>query len=180
MTAPVLSGQTRQVKTTRERARRERAQELLDAIPPELLLVRDDAVRYERNGPVYATDGKVGLLKRVVVDDRVGEVVEIVIQTLDGGRDVVMPLDLVDRSAGSALFLAINYVQFADRAANGQVFEKSKFAKVDVKGLLKKRKDDGTASPRRSVSNAGEDFVETPASSKLDRLNRRFESAAAD
>lgn len=180
MTAPVLSGQTRQVKTTRERARRERAQELLDAIPPELLLIRDDSVRYERNGPVYATDGKVGLLKRVVVDERIGEVVELVIQTIDGGQDVILPLDLVDRSAGSALFLSINHVQFSDRAANGQMFEKSKFAKVDIKGLLKKRKADGSASPRRTVSNAGEHFIETPATSKLDRLNRRFESTAAD
>lgn len=180
MTAPVLSGQTRQVKTTRERARKERAQELLDAIPPELLLIRDDAVRYERNGPVYATDGKVGVLKRVVVDDRMGEVVELVIQTIDGDRLVILPLDVVDRSAGSALFLSVNHVQFADRAANSPMFEKSKFARVDLKGLLKKRKNGEGLSPRRSVANAGEHFVETPATSKLDRLQRRFEASPAD
>ena len=93
MTAPVLSGQTRQVKTSRERAKKQREQELLDAIPPELLLVRDNAIRYERNGPIYATDGKVGLLKRVVIDETAGEVVELIAETLDSGRLVVLPLD---------------------------------------------------------------------------------------
>lgn len=137
-------------------------------------------MRYERNGPVYATDGKVGLLKRVIVDERASEVVELVIQTLDGERLVVLPLDLVDRSAGSALFLSVNHVQFADRAANSTSFEKSKFAKVDLKGLLKKRKGDGESSPRRSVADAGEHFVATPAASKLDRLQRRRESTPGD
>ena len=180
MTAPVLSGQTRQVKTTRERAKKQREQELLDAIPPELLLVRDNAIRYERNGPIYATDGKVGLLKRVVVDETIGEVVELVVQTLDSERLVLLPLDLVDRSAGSALFLSVNHVQFADRAVNGPGFEQSKFAKVDLKNFLKKRKRDGGMSARRSIANAGEHFVETPAASPLDRLQRRFESTRAD
>ncbi len=180
MTAPVLSGQTRQVKTTRERAKKQREQELLDAIPPELLLVRDNAIRYERNGPIYATDGKVGLLKRVVIDENAREVVELVAETLDSGRLVVLPLDLIDRSAGSALFLSINHVQFADRAVNGPGFDQSKFAKVDLKGFLKKRKTVNAATGRRTIANGGENFIETPAGSPLDRLQRRFESSGAD
>jgi hypothetical protein len=179
MTAPVLSGQTRQVKTTRERVKKLREQELLDAIPPELLLVRDNAIRYERNGPIYATDGKVAVLKRVVINESIGEVVELVVQTLDSERWVLLPIDLVDRSAGSALFLSVNHVQFADRAINGSGFEKSKFAKVDIKGFLKKRKRDGGTSVRRSIANAGEDFVETPAESPLDRLQHRFDATRA-
>ncbi len=153
---------------------------MLDAIPPELLMVRDSAIRYERNGPIYATDGKVGQLKRVVVDERIGEVVEIVVQTLDSERLVLLPLDLVDRSAGSALFLSVNHVQFADRAANGPGFDKSKFAKVDIKGFLKKRSRDGGTTAKRSIASAGEHFVETPAASPLDRLQRRYESSRAD
>ena len=180
MTAPVLSGQTRQVKTSRERAKKQREQELLDAIPPELLLVRDNAIRYERNGPIYATDGKVGLLKRVVIDETAGEVVELIAETLDSGRLVVLPLDLIDRSAGSALFLSINHVQFADRAVNGPGFDQSKFAKVDFKGFLKKRKSATATTGRRSIANGGENFIETPAASPLDRLQRRFESSSAD
>jgi len=180
VTAPVLSGQTRQVKTNRERAKKQREQELLDAIPPELLLIRDNAVRYERNGPVYATDGKVGVLQRVVVDESLGEVSELVVQTLDSNRLVLIPLELVDRSAGSALFLSVNHVQFADRAANGQAFETSRFAKVDLKGFLKKHQHGSRSAARRSVANAGEDFVETPATSPLDRLQRRYESSPAD
>lgn len=179
MTAPVLSGQTRQVKTTRERAKKQREQDLLDAIPPELLLVRDTSIRYERDGPIYATDGKVGVLKRVVIDESAGEVVELVAETLDSGRLVVLPLDLIDRSAGSALFLSINHVQFADRAMSGQGFDQSKFAKVDLKSFFKKRRNAAPAFGRRSIANGSEDFLETPAASPLDRLQRRFESSSA-
>ncbi len=180
MTAPVLSGQTRQIKSTRDRAKQQREQELLDAIPPELLMVRDNAVRYERNGPVYATDGKVGLLKRVVIDESLGEVVELVVQTLERDRLVLMPLDLVDRSAGSALFLSINHVQFAERALNGPGFEQSKFAKVDLKGFHKKHKQVVEASSRRTIAKLTEDVVETPATSSLNRLQRQFQSSSAD
>ena len=169
MTAPVLSGQTRQVEAIRERHRKRREQELLNGVPPESLLLRDNTTRYERNGSIYATDGKVGVLKRVVVDETNGEVVEIVVQALDRERLSILPFDLVDRSAGSALFLSINHVEFDDRAANGPAFEQSKFTRADIKSMLRRRKSGEIAATRRSIANAGEHFVETPAKPPNDR-----------
>ncbi|HUG60853.1 MAG TPA: hypothetical protein VMP03_03355, partial [Methylomirabilota bacterium] len=45
------------------------------AIPAELLLRRDRNIRYERGGAVYATDGRLGYLRQVVVDEAQIEVV---------------------------------------------------------------------------------------------------------
>ena len=40
----------------------------VDGIPPEVLLRTDRTLRYERGGMVYASDGKLGTLRQVVVD----------------------------------------------------------------------------------------------------------------
>jgi sporulation protein YlmC with PRC-barrel domain len=150
------------------------------AIPPELLLRRDHSIRYERNGAVYATDGKVGNLKKVVVDENAGEVVELVV-AIDGmDRTVLLTPDLVDKSAGSAIFLTINRIQFEQRAGSAPVYEKKLFAKADIKSLLKRDTKRGTAGSRRAISNATADYVETPMVSPLDRLNRKPDLVAAD
>lgn len=180
MSVPVLSGRPQPAKSDKERAKRQKRQEVAEAIPPELLLRRDNAIRYERNGPVYATDGKVGLLKKVVVDENAGEVVELVIQVDGRDRLVLIPPDVVDKSAGSALFLSINRVQFAERADAGPEYVKSHFAKADIKALLKRDRQGNGANPRRAVASAGADYVETPNVSPLDRIVRRQGAAAAD
>ncbi|HQY29646.1 MAG TPA: hypothetical protein PK691_00065, partial [Thermomicrobiales bacterium] len=46
----------------------------VENIPPELLVRRDNTVRYEKDGPIYATDGKVATLRKVVVDETTAEV----------------------------------------------------------------------------------------------------------
>lgn len=150
------------------------------AIPPELLLRRDHAIRYERNGAVYATDGKVGTLKRVVVDESLGEVAELVVAIDGKERTVLLTPDLVDKSAGSAIFLTVNRIQFEQRAASAPVFEKKLFEKADVKSLSKR--DDATAklASRRAISRATSDYVETPTASPLERLNRKPDPIAAD
>src|SRR3954453_10392749 len=112
MSVPVLSGRPQPPKSDKEKAKRQQRQESAEAIPPELLLRRDIAIRYERNGPVYATDGKVGLLKKVVVDESAGEIVELIIQVEGADKMAIIPPDIVDKSAGSALFLSINRVRF--------------------------------------------------------------------
>jgi hypothetical protein len=142
------------------------------AIPPELLLRRDRSVRYERNGAVYATDGRVGVLKRVVVNEAAGEVCELVIQG-DDGRAVLVPIDLVDKTAGSAVFLTANRTQFSERAANAPVFEKKQFAAADRKVLVAAAAKIAEKLPRRGVDQIGKDFVETPAGSLIDRLDRK-------
>ena len=141
------------------------------AIPPELLLRRDRSVRYERNGPVYATDGHVGVLKRVVVDEATAEVTELVVQA-DDGRTMLLPIDLVDKTAGSAVFLTSNRTQFAERSATAPEFEKKQFAAVDRRALNASVARSTEKQPRRGIALTGKDFVETPAHSLLDRLDR--------
>lgn len=179
MSMPVLSSRPTPPKSEKEKARIQQRLDAADAIPPELLLRRDSAIRYERNGPVYATDGQIGVLKRVVVDESAGEVVELIIQVAGEERLILIPPDIVDKSTGSALFLSINRVQFAERAAAGPKYDKHHFAKADVKSLLGKNSRSASANPKRAVANAGIDFVETPVSSPLDRLTRTHASAAA-
>ena len=149
-----------------------------DAIPPELLVRRDNTVRYEKDGPIYATDGKVGTLRKVVVDESSAEVAEIIIAVDGGEKCVVLPADVVDRSAGSALFISLNRLQFAERVAAGPGYARSHFAKADLRALLHHKDGSRPMIARRSVTNVGNDFVETPLGSPLDRLKQHIPSAS--
>jgi hypothetical protein len=153
-----------------------------DAIPPELLVRRDNTVRYEKDGPIYTTDGKVGSLKKVVVNESTAEVAEIIVAPDGGGELIVLPADVVDRSAGSALFLTLNRVQFAERVAAGSNYARNHFAKADLKSLMHRKDATRQLQPRRSVTNVGNGFVETPLGSPLERLKHHAptSSAAAD
>ena len=181
---PVLSGRNQTTPREREKRAQDNEANAAEAIPPELLVRRDNTVRYERNGPIYATDGKVGTLVKVVVDEATAMVSELVI-SVDGanGKRVVMTADIVDRSAGAALFITLNRTQFNERVATQPEYRKNEFAKSDLKALLSRIGATGNRSPRRSITNAGQDFVETPSGSPLDRLQSprtSYTSAAAD
>jgi len=109
------------------------ANQVAEVIPPELLVRRDNTVRYEKDGPIYATDGKVGTLKKVVVDETTAEVVEIIVAP-DGSENLlVLPADVVDRSSGAALFITLNRVQFAERVSNATAYSRNHFSKADLK-----------------------------------------------
>ena len=153
-----------------------------DAIPPELLVRRDYTVRYEKDGPIYATDGKVGTLKKVVVNESTAEVAEIIIAVDGGDQALVLPADVVDRSSGAALFISLNRVQFEQRVAAGPGYLKNHFSRADLKSLLHRKDGSRPLVARRSVTNVGADFVETPLGSPLDRLKpvSSVTSAAAD
>ena len=145
--------------------------EATTGIPPELLLRRDQTVRYERNGAVYATDGRVGVLKRVVVDEQLGEVVDLVVE-VEGGRLVLIPPDLVDKSAGSAIFLTANRTQFTERAGHAPEFEPRRFERADRRVLQRTAGKHALKTPRRAVEDLGKHFVETPAGSLVERLDQ--------
>lgn len=166
-----------QVAAMKDRKRRKGAadQDAAD-IPPELLLRRDQSIRFERGGIVYATDGRVGQLLKIVVDDMAGEVAELIIQADDSDRVVVLTADLVDKTAGSAIFITVNRVQFQERTAAAQPYDKKHFAKVDTKELVRRGEAARQRNPRRAVIQAGPDFVETPLVSLLDRLERKTRS----
>ncbi len=92
---------------------------------------------------------------------------------MDGGRVVVVPVDIVDKTAGSAVFLTSNRAQFGERAANAPEYEKKQFGKADLKALLGNAGKLAEKTPRRTVAEAGKDFVETPAASLLGRLDKK-------
>jgi sporulation protein YlmC with PRC-barrel domain len=164
---PVLSNRNVQKKESKEQ---KPVYNQNDAIPPELLVRRDNTVRYEKDGPIYATDGKVGTLKKVVVDENSAEVIEIIVCP-DGATDfIVLPSDVVDRSSGAALFITLNRVQFAERQTGSPGYTRNHFAKADLKALLHRKDGSRPLTPRRSVTNVGTDFVETPLAPAIERL----------
>jgi hypothetical protein len=141
-------------------------------IPPELLMQRDASVRYERGGAVYATDGKLGSLRQVVVDESSCEVIDLVV-AVDGANNLMLlSPDFVDKTSGSAIFLTVNRAQITERSGSTPDYVKSHFAAVDFKGLLGRKTGHAFPRPRRSVNTAGSDFVETPTVSPLERLQR--------
>lgn len=140
-----------------------------EEIPPELLQRRDDVVRYARGGPLYATDGLVGHLSQIIVDPRAGTVSEIVVKLLDGRR-VVMPLDLVDRTAGTAIFLTADRTAFSEAIARAPAFDGDSFVKANLKALKSVVASVTEKAPRRGINQVGDDYVVTPASSLIDRL----------
>ena len=141
-----------------------------EPIPPELLLRRDRDIRYERGGKVYATDGLVGILKQVVVDEAAGEVVALVVAVGGApGRRILLPPDLVDKTGGSAVFLTVNRARFAEGAAAAPPFEQRRFARANLKALRHRLAEGRTRRPGRLIVQLGKDYVETPAAPLLDR-----------
>lgn len=133
-----------------------------ETAPPGLLHRRDAVIRYTRGGPVYATDGLVGHVRHVVVEEESGRVSEVIIDVRDG-EPVILPVDLVDHGAGSALFLETTRARFADTVTRAPAFEKQGFLKANLQNLLAASLDASRQEPRRSVNRIGDDFVETPA-----------------
>lgn len=138
-------------------------------MPAELLLRHDRTTRYERGARVYATDGLVGSLRQVVVNQAAGEVMALVVAVRGMARVVLMPVDLVDRTAGSAVILRMNRAQFLSRLPQAPEYDKSRFVKVGAKALLGKARASSGGSPRRLVARAGRHFIETAVVSSNDQ-----------
>ncbi len=95
------------------------------------------ALRYERGGRVFATDGPVGTLRNVVVDGAGAEVTALVVR-MDGTNDAVLvPPGLVVRGTGSALFLSVDRRTFAGCARQAVRFAPAAYARVDPRALLR-------------------------------------------
>lgn len=92
-------------------------------------------VRYERGSRVYGSDGPIGTLRQVVVDDERGEVTLLVVQPADGSDPALAPVDLVEGSAGQAIFLRVTQQQFALGASRSPRYERRHFAAANLKRL---------------------------------------------
>lgn len=144
--------------------------EKVEAIPPEVFLRREQSLRFQRDGVIYATDGRVGTLRQVVVTPDAGEVSELVVTVETTGQTVVLPVELVAKTGGSAVFLAISRAQFTERADGAPTYAKRLFAKAGLRRLLKNGKRAEEQRRCHAVVRAGADFVETPTLSRLDKL----------
>ncbi len=131
----------------------------VDGIPPEILLRTDRTLRYERGGMVYASDGKLGTLRQVVVDQRAGEVTALVIEVDRTGQLVLVPPQAVRKTGGSAVFLAGTREQFNAWLPTAPTFEPKKSGKANPK-LLTRARSNGHHG-RNMILSAGRDFLET-------------------
>jgi hypothetical protein len=143
------------------------------SIPPELLLRRDRQLRFERGGIVYATDGRIGVLKQVVVDEVAGEVAELIVKLDRSDQVLTLPPELVDKTAGSAVFLATSRDATAGRSVTPPPHP-TRLVKVDPKSLVGKanRLRDRLPRPRRAIAGAGKDYVETPPLPSAERVGQ--------
>ncbi len=134
---------------------------------PEAYLRRDHPLRFERNGIVYAADGRVGMLRQIVVDQDAGQVSELVI-ALDGtDESIVVPVALVAKTGGSAVVLAMRKADFAHEAREAPRYERRAFKKVNLRALRKNGKEAAVRSRRLAVMEANQDIVATPAGTRL-------------
>lgn len=141
-----------------------------EAIPPELLLRRDRAIRYERGGAVYATDGRIGYLRQVVVDEAAVEVVAVVVEVERSGERVFVSPDLIDKTAGAAVFLVVDHAGFAAHAASAPPYRPDRLQKANMKAL--RGGSVGAldrARPRRAIARIERDAVVTPVIAAIDR-----------
>jgi hypothetical protein len=131
--------------------------------PPHRVLRRHRHLRFERGGLVYATDGRIGVLKQVVVDEVAGEVVELIVKLDHGDQALSLPPELVDKTAGSAVFLVTNRDATLTRRLPDPA-QPTRLVRVDPKALSGKerRLRDRQPRPRRAIAQAGKDYVETP------------------
>lgn len=127
---------------------------------PEMELRNEQGLRFERGGSVYATDGRVGVLRQVVVDEHVGEVTALVVDVDKSELTVLVPPQAVAKTGGAAVYLSGSRQQFAAWMEHAPRVVENQVAKANLKTLLRERH--GTAhDPIRSVARAGRDFIET-------------------
>ena len=120
-------------------------------IPADLLLRRDRHLRFERGGIVYATDGRIGLLKQVVVDDGACEIVELIIKLDRSQHELRLLPEMVDKTAGSAVFLIADR-ENAMSSCISHPSQSTRLVKVDYKALNGKagRLESRLSRPRRT------------------------------
>jgi len=139
-------------------------------IPPERFLRRERALRFERNAAVYATDSRVGSLKKVIVDERAGEVQGLIVDLETEGKSILMPVDLVEKTGGTAIFLNLKNEEFLRGAAEAPVYEKRRFKKVNVRAVRKNGVHSASRRRREAVTHVDRDIVETITVTKFDLL----------
>ncbi len=116
--------------------------------------------RFERDGIVFTGNGRVGVLKQVIVDPRLGEVSALVVELDRTGERVLVPPVGVERTRGSAIQLATSRAQFDEWLKTAPRYDASKLVKANIKQLMKASKE-SIHNARLSISQARADVIET-------------------
>jgi hypothetical protein len=127
------------------------------------------SIRYQRGSLVSATDGPVGTLRQVIVDEDNGEVKALVVRMAEKNESVLMPPDLVDKGIGSALLLNVTKAQFAAGASRSPRFDTRMFTAANTGQVANVIPVLPRSDARRSVVDISSEHIETsnvlPASS---------------
>jgi hypothetical protein len=116
--------------------------------------------RFERDGIVFASNGRVGVLKQVVVDKEYGEVNALVVELDRTGDRILVPAAGVERTRGSAVLLSTTRGQFDDWAQSAPRYDESALTKANVKSLMK-ASTESIRNARLSIAKAGRNMIET-------------------
>ena len=118
-------------------------------------------IRYERGSTIYALDGPVGVLRQVVIDEDRAEVKALVVRLAEKNESVLVPPELVEKSAGAALFLNVSNDQFAQGARRSPRFETRMFTGADVSSVARRIPLVFGGNKQRSVVDLGRDALVT-------------------
>jgi hypothetical protein len=116
--------------------------------------------RFERDGIVFTSNGRVGILRQVVVDDRVGEIRALVVELDRTGERILVPHQGVERTRGSAVFLRTDRDQFETWLQTAPRYSAGAVIKANLPSLLKAGKEN-IQNPGRVVHDAGPNYLET-------------------
>jgi hypothetical protein len=119
------------------------------------------AVSYKRGSRVYATDGPVGTLRQVVIDEDMGEVKALVVRLTTKNESVLVPPDLVDKCINGALQLNVTKAQFSAGATRSPRFNRRMFTGADSRQVARAIPLVFRGDWRRSVVRLSRDTVET-------------------
>lgn len=121
----------------------------------------ETALRFERGGRVFASDGPVGTLDHVVIDDQLSNVKWLVVTIAGGLESVLVPVDLAVSTAGSAVFLGVTQAQFAVGASQSPRYDDARFSATSLRKIRQQIGSSITAGRRRAIGAAGTDWVTT-------------------
>lgn len=136
-------------------------------LSPQAYLRRDHPLRFERDGVVYAADGRVGILRQVVVDQDAGLVTELVVLRDGTDEAVVVPVSLVAKTGGSAVVLSVRKSEFSTGTVETPRYERRLFRKANLRALRRSGKEAAARSRRLAVLDVDHDAVTTPAVARL-------------
>jgi hypothetical protein len=109
----------------------------------------------QRDATVYCNDGPVGLVRQVVVDDRDGEVTDLVVERDDGER-LVIPVSMVAHADGPSVTLALSRAELRDDLAARLRYRPEEFRPREPRRDERARPIAGSP-PARQEATAGPD-----------------------